>query len=183
MSRCVERAENVARFCEVTLNMLLDAPRENESTHWAALIATSGDGEQAKRYQPGVRSDVIRFLTCDAEYPNRFCHPWLLLVKRPSVREVISRDMWLALNDFYLMVKNTEIDPDDPEGLAGFYQRQAGLMFEGTTDATWSHREPWHFSRMGRMIERADKTSRILDVKYFVLLPNSTYVGTTYDQL
>ena len=53
----------------------------------------------------------------------------------------------------------------------------------GVTDATMTHGEAWHFCRMGRSIERADKTSRILDVKYFILLPSPADVGTPYDDI
>ena len=56
-------------------------------------------------------------------------------------------------------------------------------LFEGVTDATMSHNEAWHFMRLGRMLERADKTSRILDVKYFMLLPSLRDVGTPYDDI
>jgi uncharacterized alpha-E superfamily protein len=61
--------------------------------------------------------------------------------------------------------------------------KRAGIYFEGVTDATLSRGEAWHFARLGRMLERADKTSRILDVKYFLLLPTGNGVGTTHDQL
>src|SRR6185437_14354032 len=54
-------------------------------------------------------------------------------------------------------------------------------LFLGITDATMSHGEGWHFARLGRLLERADKTSRILDVKYFMLLPTATEVGTPFD--
>jgi uncharacterized alpha-E superfamily protein len=56
-------------------------------------------------------------------------------------------------------------------------------LFAGVTSATMTHGEGWHFSRMGGLIERADKTSRILDVKYFFLLPSLAYVGTPFDEL
>jgi uncharacterized alpha-E superfamily protein len=56
-------------------------------------------------------------------------------------------------------------------------------MFQGLTDATMSCNEAWHFLRLGKMLERADKTSRILDVKYYILLPTETSVGTPYDDL
>ena len=46
-------------------------------------------------------------------------------------------------------------------------------LFQGITDATMTHNEAWHFVRLGRKLERADKTSRILDVKYFMLLPSA----------
>ena len=56
-------------------------------------------------------------------------------------------------------------------------------VFAGVTDATMTHNEAWHFCRLGRHLERADKTSRILDVKYFLLLPTAADVGTTYDDI
>ena len=56
-------------------------------------------------------------------------------------------------------------------------------MFQGITEATMQHDEAWNFLRLGRMMERADKTSRILDVKYFILLPSPLNVGTPYDDL
>ena len=56
-------------------------------------------------------------------------------------------------------------------------------MFEGVMDATMSHNEAWHWGRIGRFLERADKTTRILDMKYFILLPDVTYVGTALDNI
>jgi uncharacterized alpha-E superfamily protein len=59
----------------------------------------------------------------------------------------------------------------------------ASHLMEGVTDATMSHNEAWHFIRLGRLFERADKTTRILDVKYFILLPHVEDVGTPLDTL
>lgn len=59
----------------------------------------------------------------------------------------------------------------------------AGHLFAGITDATMTHNEGWHFGQIGRFIERADKTTRILDVKYFILLPSVQYVGTALDEI
>ena len=56
-------------------------------------------------------------------------------------------------------------------------------LFVGITDATMSHGEGWHFGRLGRLLERADKTSRILDVKYYILLPAAADVGTPFDDI
>jgi uncharacterized alpha-E superfamily protein len=56
-------------------------------------------------------------------------------------------------------------------------------LFQGVTDATMTHNEAWHFLRLARKLERADKTSRILDVKYFILLPSTKDVGTPYDDI
>src|SRR5439155_18869648 len=66
-----------------------------------------------------------------------------------------------------------------------FFQdiRLGSHLFEGLTNATMSHNEAWHFSILGRMLERAYKTSRILVVKYFMLLPSTRDVGTPYDDI
>ena len=91
---------------------------------------------------------------------------------------------WEQINKLYLMVHGTH------KGLAlemphDYFTRikLASHLFVGITEATMSHGEAWHFGRMGRLLERADKTSRILDVKYFILLPAVRDVGTPYDNL
>jgi uncharacterized alpha-E superfamily protein len=79
--------------------------------------------------------------------------------------------MWEQINSMYLQIQLQRTTPHHdalPEILRGI--RLSCHMFQGITDATMSHDEAWHFLRMGRMMERADKTSRILDVKYFILL-------------
>jgi len=76
-------------------------------------------------------------------------------------------------------------DALNPDAAVGFYAavKHAAHLFHGVMDTTMSHSEGWHFGRVGRLLERADKTSRILDVKYFILLPRVDYVGTPYDSL
>ena len=100
-----------------------------------------------------------------------------------SVREIISSEMWEQLNEFYLMVNSADAGSQaDPQDLFRSV-RMAGHLFTGVTNATMTHNEGWHFCRLGRMLERADKTSRILDVKYFLLLPTAADVGTTSDDI
>jgi uncharacterized alpha-E superfamily protein len=184
MSRYVERAENVARFIEVNLNLMLDLP-VGSAQQWKPLVDTTGDAaEFAKRYGGATQRDVIQFLTFDHENANsiRSC----LRAAREnarSVREIISSEMWEQVNQFYLMVNSADAGSrTDPQDLFASV-RMAGHLFTGVTDATMTHNEGWHFCRLGRMLERADKTSRILDVKYFLLLPTAADVGTTADDI
>jgi uncharacterized alpha-E superfamily protein len=102
------------------------------------------------------------------------------------VREAISSEVWEQLNSFYHFVKRTASNGR----LAGpaqleFYQevKQHSHLFNGILDATLPRGKGWHFANLGRLLERADKTSRILDVKYFTLLPHAQDVGTTLDDL
>jgi uncharacterized alpha-E superfamily protein len=185
-SRYVERAENVARFVDVTFNMQLDT-RSNQRSGWEALVMTTGDQDWFREhYGEPSPENVMRFLTFDTRYPNSI----VSAVKSArdnarTVREVISREMWEELNALYLMVTQAAKKNEPLEELAAFFSRVklAGVHYQGITNATMSHGEPWHFATLGQAIERADKTSRILDVKYFILLPQHARVGTTVDQV
>jgi uncharacterized alpha-E superfamily protein len=184
MSRYVERAENVARFIEVNLNLMLDLP-VGSAQQWHPLVETTGDAEEfAKRYGKATQNNVIRFLTFDQENVNSILSSLRAARENArSVREIISSEMWEQLNQFYLMVNSakTAIQTDPQDLFASV--RMAGHLFAGVTDATMTHNECWNFCRLGRMLERADKTSRILDVKYFLLLPTAADVGTTVDDI
>ncbi len=184
MARYIERAENVARYIGVNLNLQLDLPGD-PSQHWQSLIDTSGDTEAfAKRFGLASQHNVISFLTFDAENPNSiFSCLRAARENARSIRETISSEMWEQVNDMYLQISARQLP--GPERLPEFYRqlRLASHLFQGVTDATMSHNEAWHFARLGRKLERADKTSRILDVKYFLLLPSLSYVGTPYDDI
>lgn len=185
MSRYVERAENVARFIEVNLHLMLDDATEG-AKQWAPLVNTTGDHADFKaRYGFATQENVIRFLAIDPENPNSiYSCVRAARENARSVREIISSEMWLQLNTFYLMIKSAAEDRralDDPHEFFASV-RHASHLFAGITDGTMSRTEAWHFGRLGRMIERADKTSRILDVKYYILLRSVDDVGTPFDE-
>src|ERR1017187_3014573 len=186
MSRYIERAENVARFIDVNLNLMLDLPA-GSTQQWWPLVDTTGDHEEfTRRYGAATQQSVMQFLTFDADNPNSILS--CLRAAREnarSVREIISSEMWEQLNKFYLMVTSAVASPEVLEDPHEFFNgvRMSSHLFAGVAEATMTHGEAWHFSRLGRMLERADKTSRILDVKYFILLPTIADVGTTVDDL
>src|SRR5580658_3332584 len=186
MSRYVERAENVARFVDVNLNLMLDSPTSDQQ--WQPLVNITGDhADFTERYGPVASSQsVLEFLTFDRENPNSIIS--CLRAAREnarSVREIISSEMWLQLNTFYLMVNSAATSGKGFESTNSFFNevKLASHLFTGITDATMTHGEGWHFCRLGRKLERADKTSRILDVKYFILLPTAADIGTIYDDV
>ncbi len=186
-SRYVERAENVARFVNVNLDLMLDTP-SGQRPSWQPLVYTTGDQDWFHEHYGDDFSPqrVTEFLTFEKRYPNSIISSVRYARENArTVREVISREMWEELNELYLMVNDASRQKLAPEEMAQFYERVklAGIHFAGVTDATLSHGESWHFSRLGRMIERADKTSRILDVKYYILLPDLGDVGTSIDQV
>jgi len=185
MSRYVERAENVARFIDVNFQLTLDEADGNRQ--WQPLVNTTGDHKDfATRYGAATQENVIKFLSFDTANPNSI-HSCLRAARENArtVREIISSEMWLQLNKFYLMVKSAAENSNWLDSANEFFNevKQAGHLFTGITDGTMTHGEPWHFCRMGRLLERADKTSRILDVKYYILLRSSQDVGTPFDDI
>jgi uncharacterized alpha-E superfamily protein len=129
---------------------------------------------------------VIQFLTFDRDNMNSIisCLRGARENAR-SVREIISSEMWLHLNTFYLMVNSAASSGKGFESPHEFFSevKLASHLFNGIMDATMTHGEGWHFGRLGRKLERADKTSRILDMKYFILLRSVADVGTPIDEV
>jgi uncharacterized alpha-E superfamily protein len=186
MCRYIERAENVARFIDVNLHLVLDLVMLQHE-EWLPLVKVTGDDPSfVERYGEVNQENVIHFLTFDRDYPNSILS--CLSTAREnarSIREIISSEMWEQVNKFYLLVRDAAQDNgvfDRPHAFFDEVKRNSHL-FTGLTMDTMSHGEGWHFGRVGRLIERADKTSRILDVKYFILLPQVEYVGTPYDNI
>lgn len=187
LNRYVERAENVARFVDVNLKLNLDTVL-GLTQQWEPLVLTAGDRDLFDdRYGQATADNVIQFLTFDADYPNSILS--CLRAAREnarSVREIISSEMWEQINAFFLIVNDAASNGDRSQGdLQHFFNevKLASHLFSGVMDATMTYNEGWHFGQLGRFLERADKTSRILDVKYYILLPSVQDVGTVVDQV
>lgn len=187
MSRYVERAENVARFIDVNTWLSLDLP-DGYQEQWSPLISTTGDDALfAKHYAEASKHNVIHFLSFDTNNPNSILSSITAARENARLaRQYITLEMWEQINRFYFAVQNGA-----QSSMKGFEPDQdffsevmtASHLFLGTLYATMSHNEGWHFCRLGRLIERADKTSRILDAKYYLLLPSVDAVGTPFDDL
>ena len=106
LNRYIERAENVARFIDVNLNLMLDLP-SGVSQQWKPLVVTTGDLKLfEERYGEATAENVIQFLTFDLDYPNSILS--CLRAAREnarSIREIISSEMWEEVNTFYHMVQ------------------------------------------------------------------------------
>jgi len=184
MSRYLERAENVARFIAVNVHLMLDLGLARADTQWEPLVITSGDGADFhKRYKEFTEKNVLHFLTFDEKNPNSIVS--CINAARENartVRESISSEMWEKINELYHHVQKHS-KRKRVSDLESFYAyiRTASHLITGLSENTLSHDESWHFARLGRMLERADKTARILDVKYFLLLPKLEYVDSPYD--
>jgi uncharacterized alpha-E superfamily protein len=187
MSRYVERAENVARFIEVNSWLSLDLP-EGYQEQWGPLInTTGGDALFSQHYEKATKHNVVHFLTFDTRNPNSILSSITAARENArAARQYITLEMWEQINRFYFAIHNGA-----QSAMRGFEPRAeffsdvttSSHLFLGTLYATMSHNEGWHFCRLGRLIERADKTSRILDTKYYLLLPSVDAVGSPYDDI
>ena len=183
INRYVERAENISRFVEVSEAMALDCP-PGSAEPWLPLIEASGDCELFDELGPGRSpDDVVRFLVREERNPSSVINCIAFARENArQIREVITTEMWEHLNDFYWTMQEPAFwDQPPQEQLREI--RRACQLFYGITDATLSRDLSWQFSRLGRLLERADKTTRILDVKYFLLLPSTEEVGGVLDEL
>ena len=182
MTRYLERAENVSRFVDVNQSLSLGG-----SPQWSPLVYASGDEDAFHELYGREYSakSVLGFLLFDERNPNSILS--CLIKARENaraIREVLSVSIWEAINRFYLIVRDASHAPTEIlQHPADFLERVRRSSHEviGVTEATMSHNEAWHFARIGRLLERADKTSRILDVKYFVLLPDQSHTGSAFD--
>jgi uncharacterized alpha-E superfamily protein len=186
LSRYMERADNVARFIDVNLQLMLDLPSGSRE-QWQPLVSISGDDAAfASSYPAATRDNVIKFLTFDEANSNSIVS--CLRAARENartIRESISPEMWEQVNSCFLMVNAAAANERLRLSPSNFFSevKKASQLFHGITDATLLHGEEWHFYRLGRLLERADKTSRLLDVKYFMLLPSVTDVGSPLDDI
>lgn len=184
MSRYIERAENVARFVEVNEHLMLDLPA-GLPPQWGPLVEITGDAEAFhKAYSAADQEEVCWFLTFDPNNPNSIISSLRAARENArSIREILSSAVWGEINEAYLYVEN---QANSSSELSYDFLRhvvRASHSVEGATNATLSHSEAWHFSRIGRLLERADKTTRIVDIRYFMLLPTPADVGSPTDDL
>ena len=186
MSRYIERAENVARVVGVNHQLQLHLTGLAEE-QWEPMVKVTGDHAAFRAvYDAPTRENVIDFLTFDAANPNSIVSCLTRARENArSVREIISSEMWEEINRFYLFLREPDARRRAMFDVHGFFEhvRRSSHLIEGTKNETMEHAEAWHFSRMGRCIERADQTTRILDVKYFLLLPSALDVGRPIDDL
>ncbi len=185
INRYMERVENYARFISVNYNMEMDLPPDVEE-QWEPLIITTADDELFYKYYDTPDSgNVVHFLTFDQRNPNSIVSN--LARARESartIRESITREMWEQINRLYLQVQETSLQQKEtftqPHDFFDEIKRGVQLFF-GIVESSLTRGEAWHFSRMGRYLERGDKTARILDIKFFILLPDLKHVGSPLD--
>jgi len=176
MSRYVERSENVARLLDVNLQLMLDIPlqlSEELNKNWLAIVACLGEDKEFRRRFTRTDSEAVtEFLVFDRENPNSILS--CLAAARENARTVrgqISTEMWEQINRSYLWSIGKQARHAFNRNHCEFFQeiREISHLFQGITDASMVHDEGWDFIQVGKFLERADKTSRVLDDKFHLL--------------
>lgn len=178
MSRYIERGEHAARVIDVNINLLLDLGVGQEHAagrYWEPLLGVPASRELFfQLYDEANERTVPEFLTFNTDNPNSVLSSITFARENArSVREAISSEMWEQINKTYWFVRSATTRRLWEEGPHAFYQqiKEASQAFQGITDATMLRGEEWQFTRLGKYLERADNTSRLLDIKVQMLLP------------
>lgn len=186
IGRYIERAENVARFAEVNQYLTLDLP-PGAGEQWEPLVDITGDEARFHAlHEQATRENVLHFLAFDPAYPNSIASCVRQARENArNVRDAITLEIWEQIHQFHQLVQEAAARHAGDMIPYEFFARarNASHLIHGIADDTMSHGETWQFLRLGRMIERADKTARLLDVKYFILLPSVNEVGLPWDEL
>lgn len=188
MARYVERVENNSRILDVNLQLTLDdehSGEEAERLAWEPILATLEDLKLFKSLYAVTTPDAVcEFLTFAKENPNSIrSSVGAARENARTVREYISSEMWERINSLYLWINSTEARQRFAGSAIDFYRQIVDYthQFHGTTDATLTQGEGWNFLQVGKYLERADSTSRIVDLKYHILLPLGEEVGGNLD--
>jgi uncharacterized alpha-E superfamily protein len=188
LSRYIERAENNARMLDVNTQLMLDAQMLNPSTnqqHWESIIYSLEDTKLFQELYSSLNGDsVVDFETFERKNPNSV-YSCLVYARESArtVREQISTEMWEQINRMFLFFRSGDAQRLFNNSSFEFFKwlLESCQLFHGVTDATMAHDEGWEFIQLGKFLERADRTSRILDIKYHILLPTGELVGGTVD--
>lgn len=191
MARYLERAENTARIVDVNAQLVLDLQSRqaaDDPKSWEPLVYVTGDEDKFfELYGDAVTERaVIEFMLFDKRNPSSLisCIAFARENAR-CIRDQLSGDVWETLNTFYLKLKSDDFGRYAQLGSAEYLNRvktQIQLLF-GVADSMIPRTNLWWFFQLGRHLERADNTSRILDVKYYMLLPDVHTVGSALDMV
>lgn len=188
MARYLERVDNTVRLIEINLLHLLEVDDQVAAeAHWRPLLAISQNDDVYRTVNPDgaiTQERVIRFLTHERSNPNAIRGALRLARDNARVvRDRISREMWEIMNELWLRAEPHLERAEGPESMVQFCRavRSEVARFHGATVSTMMRGEAFGFYQLGTFVERADMTARILDVKYHLLLPELSLVGSALD--
>lgn len=184
MARYMERAENIARLLEVGYRLTL-LPQDSGNSEWRATLRSAGcEAGYLARHARIETAEVVNYLLLDKDNASSVLS-CLATARRNAraQRTAITRDMWESLNsaflDFPAHATACIAGGELPQLLDWIRDRSA--LFRGAMLNTILRNDTFYFTQLGTFLERADNTARILDVKYYVLLPENELAGGGVD--
>jgi uncharacterized alpha-E superfamily protein len=169
MSRYLERAENMARILDVTQSLAMLDPSADSGGAMTPIVITEAQNEFLATGLPTTYANVVAFLAWDRVHPSsiRNC----IEATRENARAVrgsITSEMWENINDTWIDFQEQARNTDPLMTGNDFFDwvKERSHLFRGVTFATARRDQPYHFTRLGTFLERADNTARILNVKY-----------------
>ena len=182
LARYVERAENLARILDVNETFSRDS---HGAQNWRSILQLHADEERffATGHQVSA-PNVLRFYVIDADNPTSIVSA--VSAARESartLRPLISTEMWVQLNIFHNRLAALGAADLAPGRLSALFTsiKEACQTHTGITEGTFFRDQGWYFYQLGRYLERADQTTRLLDIKYHLLLPGAADVGSPTD--
>ena len=184
MSRYIERAENMARLVDAGLRLALTRT-DSPADEWASVVVSAGaTGAFLEKHVEYNAANVADFLLRDMGNPSSVLSSIeTARMNARMVRTALTRETWESINEAWMSSKRMLAGPIDerelPKILAAIKRETA--LIRGAFHGTMLRNEIFDFSQIGIYVERADNTARILDVKYYVLLPSISWVGSSLD--
>lgn len=187
LARYMERAETMARLLEVGYRMaMMPSAADGYRNEWSSLISAAGaaEGFSAKFGEDVRQRNVETWLFFDRENPSSV----VSCIERArfngrAVRTALTTEMWDALNGAYLELAAIEREPRLDALLPKLcdWTKRQGALLRGATETSHLQNDGYDFLNLGYYLERGDNTARLLDVKYYVLLPTTDMVGGGVD--
>lgn len=175
MVRYIERADNLARMLEVNEQLLLDVAEPGLArldTFWRPIILSTGDDKLFSELHPeGGNREIVHFLSIDERNPNSVRSAIAQARENArTVRDQLSEALWEELNGLHLFLRSEDAGRLLLANPPHFHEtiRKAGYVINGIISSNLAHDEAWHFMDLGRNMERADKTTRLLDITSFL---------------
>ncbi len=186
MFRYIERSENITRLIDVGLRMALTRP-DTAQDEWASVLDAAGVRSGYDQVHSETDAEgVVDYLLRDADNLSSVMSSIdAARMNARLVRTALTREVWEATNECWLLLKETLANPIAPRELPevlGIVRKQSALV-RAALHGTMLRNDIFNFARIGTFIERADNTARILDVKYYVLLPTANQVGSSLDNV
>ena len=185
MMRYLERAENTARLLDAGFRLALTKGQIAARDEWRSVLVTTGlDAKFDLKHGDSTGPAVTNFILRDPGNPGSVLAMFEgARTNARTVRTAITREVWEATNEGWMVLSDLLARPVKATNLGEVLAaiRRQTTQVRGAMDGTMLRNEIFNFARVGTFLERADNTARILDVKYHVLLPSVSWVGSTLD--